>query len=216
MSKMKVTFTPYVRNEHSMVVVVDNLERVPTQQSMVRAFFQSLAGLSDDVVNDDEEMPEEISDIINKELAAMQSEKFQDEHQETPKEETDKKEVQVLEEVAEETEDEEIKNPATFKRVAKQFLNGEYEGEKKEAVKTAIFSFLKSEFGKVSDIEAYAADRTEQEVNDFFETYSIAVGGKTKKIAMNNGAYSSWEKFLEKGTLEEKKAIMARVMNVYK
>ena len=202
MGKLNVTFTPFVKGEHSLVVVVDNLDHVPTQQEFVSAYFQALTGIDRELIKDApiEEMPD----------IDLDEEFHIEDDASVPKPKDD---FDIIDEIEEGTENV-ISNSKMFKAVAQNFLDGKYEGDEKAEVQKAIFEFLKGKFGKIPDIPEYVEKMSKQEVMEFFETYGIAIGDNTKKSAMGD-EFSDWDDFVQNGSIKKKKVVITRVMRLY-
>lgn len=202
MGKLNVTFTPFVKGEHSLVVVVDNLDHVPTQQEFVSAYFQALTGIDRELIKDApiEEMPD----------IDLDEEFHIEDDASVPKPKDD---FDIIDEIEEGTENV-ISNSKMFKAVAQNFLDGKYEGDEKAEVQKAIFEFLKGKFGNIPDIPEYVEKMSKQEVMEFFETYGIAIGDNTKKSAMGD-EFSDWDDFVQNGSIKKKKVVITRVMRLY-
>ena len=222
---MNLSFTAFAQGEHRMVVVIDGLEHIPTEQEQINAYFQSLLGgmagstvnsaLSADVKHSGtdyhKELDPAIMEAVSKKAPAPTPTSTASVPVVPPNEATTAKSIVFKDGQYAGKTPSEILSMGTTKdqRIAMQYLSkaiseASLDASIMDVAKEALNLYLKNRFKEIADPHAYAEKLTEKQAYVFLQQFKDAIPSDIKAVVKD------WDTLLVQGPIDTIREIIEK------
>lgn len=221
---MNLSFTAFAQGEHRMVVVIDGLEHIPTEQEQINAYFQSLlGGIASSTVNSapsadvkhlgtdyHKDLDPAIIDAVSKKAPAPTT-PTPSIPVTSPNETTTAESIVFKDgQYAGKTPSEVLSTGTTKdQRLAMQYLSkaiseASLDVSIMDAVKEALNLYLKNRFKEIADPHAYAEKLTEKQAYVFLQQFKDAIPSDIKAVVKD------WDTLLVQGPIDTIREIIEK------